>query len=77
LEAAAKLAPDDPAVFDHLAETYLASGQKDEAVTTWHKTLELLTKQKENSNTGATRQQAEISRLRIESTLDRLNKEKK
>lgn len=77
LEAAAKLAPDDPAVFDHLAETYLASGQKDEAVTTWHKTLELLTKQKENSDTGATRQQAEISRLRIESTLDRLNKEKK
>jgi tetratricopeptide (TPR) repeat protein len=73
LEMAIELAPDDPAILDHLAETYRALRLPEKAKETWRKALDLYREyKKEQKQTGKGSEDRE--RKRIQGKINRLEK---
>jgi tetratricopeptide (TPR) repeat protein len=73
LEMAIELAPDDPAILDHLAETYQALRLPEKAKETWRKALDLYREyKKEQKQTGKGSEDRE--RKRIQGKINRLEK---
>ena len=73
LEMAIELAPDDPAILDHLAETYRALKLPEKAKETWRKALNLYREyRKGQKQTGKGREDRE--RKRIQGKINRLEK---
>ena len=71
LEMAVELAPDDPAILDHLAETYRALGLQEKAKNTWRKALDMYQeyrKEQELDGKGSEDQE----RKRIQEKINRL-----
>jgi tetratricopeptide (TPR) repeat protein len=73
LETAVELTPDDPAILDHLAETYLALRLPEKARETWRKALDMYREyrkeQKQGGKSGEDRE-----RKRIQEKINRLEK---
>ena len=64
LEMAVEMAPDDPAILDHLAETYLALELPEKARQTWEKFLDMYHKyRKEQKPGGMGREDKESQRI--------------
>jgi tetratricopeptide (TPR) repeat protein len=73
LETAAELAPDDPAVLDHLAETYLALKLPKKAGATWRKALEMYRQYKKEQKPGR-KNSDDRERQRIQEKINRLKR---
>ena len=73
LEMAVELAPDDPAILDHLAETYLALKLPKKAQQTWRKALDMYQEYKEEQKLGSQNRE-EQARKRIQEKIHRLEK---
>ena len=73
LEMAVDLAPDDPAILDHLAETYLALQLRKKAQQAWRKALDMYQEYRgEQQADGKNREEHE--RQRIQQKIHRLEK---
>ncbi len=73
LEMAVDFAPDDPAILDHLAETYLALELPEKAKQTWRKALDMYHEYRETQKRGG-KGREEQARKRIQEKIHRLEK---
>jgi tetratricopeptide (TPR) repeat protein len=73
LATAAKLSPDEPTIFAHLAEAQLAAGHSDEAVKAWQKALDLYNKSSGEEKSKKQQERESRERQRIEERIAHLN----